>query len=185
MKWSESITLQQPFQDVRLLTQAPALDWEEHLREREKAAYEQGRRDGERALSEQLLQQRNEMVELQNGVAQSIKEIMPRLAHEMESALIQLALESAKKIVGGLPINAEAVEEVVREAWSRSRTRRKSRFSCIPKTSRYCANTSHRCSNGSPDTGPLRFGGLGGSHTRRLHRANAIWADRRVEGNQV
>ena len=59
MKWSESITLEHPLRDVRLLTKAPAQDWEAHLRDREAAAYENGRRDGERALGEQLLQQRN------------------------------------------------------------------------------------------------------------------------------
>jgi hypothetical protein len=58
MKWSNSITLQQPLAEVRLLTKAPVQDWQEHLREREKTAYEQGRRDAEHSLSEQLMQQR-------------------------------------------------------------------------------------------------------------------------------
>src|ERR1700761_7350872 len=116
MKWSKSITVREPFGEVRLLAGAPAQDWQEHLREREKAAYDQGCRDGERRSSEQLLQQRNEMAELQSGVFHSMKEMLPKMAHEMESALIELARESAKKIVGGLPINAKTVEKVVREA---------------------------------------------------------------------
>ena len=62
---------------VRLLTQAPAQDWTAHLREREEAAYENGRQEGERALSEQLLQQRNEIVQLQNGVMNSLQQILP------------------------------------------------------------------------------------------------------------
>ena len=89
MKWSNAIKFQQPLEDVRVLTKSPMLDWHDHLRDREKAAYEQGRRDGEQALSEQLLQQRNEMVELQNGVVHSLKQMLPQMAHEMESALIQ------------------------------------------------------------------------------------------------
>ena len=71
MKWSNTITLQQPLLDVRLLTKAPVLDWQDHLRDSERTAHEQGRREGERALGEQLLQQRNEMAELQNGVINS------------------------------------------------------------------------------------------------------------------
>jgi flagellar assembly protein FliH len=116
MKWSKTITLQQPVRDVRLVAKAPEADLQDHGREREKASYEQGRRDAEQHLEEQLLQQRNEMAELQNGVVHSMREMLPKMRHELESALIQLSLESAKKIVGGLPINAKTVEKVVREA---------------------------------------------------------------------
>jgi hypothetical protein len=87
MKWSNSISLQQPLQDVRLLTKAPVMDWQEHLREREKAAYEQGRRDGESASGEQMLQQRNEMTELQTGVVNSLKQMLPQMAHETPKRL--------------------------------------------------------------------------------------------------
>lgn len=118
MKWSNSITLQQPLINVQLLTKVPAAIAEpvDESREREKAAYERGRQDGERALGEQLLQQRSEMAELQNGVINSLKQTLPQLAHEIESALIELALESAKKISGSIKIDAKMVEKVVREA---------------------------------------------------------------------
>jgi flagellar assembly protein FliH len=84
--------------------------------EREKAAYERGRHEGEIALREQLIDQRNEMAALLNGVIDSLQKTVPQLVHETESALIQLALESAQKIVAGIPVNPKLVESVVREA---------------------------------------------------------------------
>lgn len=157
MKWSNSITLQQPFSDVRLLTRAPALDWQEHLREREKAAHEQGRRDGERALGEQLLQQRNEMVELQKGVLHSLKEMLPQMAQEMEAALIQLALESAKKIVGGLAIDVKTVEKVVREALSQAQDTAEISIRLNPEDLALLRKHESPLLEGLPETGPLRF----------------------------
>ncbi|MGC9941075.1 MAG: FliH/SctL family protein [Verrucomicrobiota bacterium] len=118
MKWSETIAFGPALRDVRLLTQTPAQDWTAHLREREEAAFQNGRREGERALNQQLLQQRNEILELQQGVLNSLKQVLPQLIRESESALIQLALASAQKIVAGLPIKAALVEGVVREALS-------------------------------------------------------------------
>jgi flagellar assembly protein FliH len=157
MKWSKSITLQEPFQEIRLVTRVPALDWEKHLQEREKAAYEQGRRDGERHSAEQLVQQRNELADLQNGVAQSMKEILPRLAHETESALIELALESAKKVVGGLPINAEAVEKIVREALEQVQDTAEVSVQLHPEDLALLRKHKSPLLDGSTDTGPLRI----------------------------
>ena len=73
MKWSNTIQLQQPLprraparRRRRRRTPNRAFAW------REQAAYERGRRDGEKALSEQLLQQRGELLELQKGVLDSL-----------------------------------------------------------------------------------------------------------------
>ena len=116
VKWSDTIPFRSPLRDARLLVQAPAQDWREHSQEREQAAYERGQRDGERSLSEQLLQQRSEMSELQRGVVESLRGVLPQILLEAQTALINLALESAQKIVAGLPISVELVEAVVREA---------------------------------------------------------------------
>ena len=118
MKWSETITFSPALRDVRLLTQAPAQDWAAHLHEREEAAFQKGRREGEHALGQQLVEQRNEMRELQNGILHSLQQVLPQLIRETESGLIQLALESAQKIIAGLPIEISLVEAVVREALS-------------------------------------------------------------------
>jgi flagellar biosynthesis/type III secretory pathway protein FliH len=116
MKWSDPIPLDRALRDVRLLAQAPAQDWQEHLREREQTAFERGRRAGEQALSEQLLQQRQETADLQQGILESLRRVVPRVSQEAETALIQLALEAAQKIVAGLPISLALVENIVREA---------------------------------------------------------------------
>jgi flagellar biosynthesis/type III secretory pathway protein FliH len=84
--------------------------------ESEQAAYERGRRDAEKALQQQLLQQRTDLMELQNGVLNSLRQVLPRVAGECESALVELALEAARKLVAGLPLSAEMVEAAVREA---------------------------------------------------------------------
>lgn len=157
MKWSNSITLQQPFQDVRLVSKAPVLDWQEHLRDREKAAYDQGRRDGERAMGEQLLQQRNEMAELQKGVVNSLKQMLPQLSQEMESALIQLALESAQKIVSGLEIDLPTVEKVVREALSQVQDTAEVAVRLNPEDLALLRKHQSPLLDGLPETGPLRF----------------------------
>ena len=116
MNWSDSIPFGLQLRDVRLLIQAPQQDWREHVTEREQSAFERGRREGERRLSEQLLQQRNDMVELQNGVLASLRNALPQLIQESETALMNLALESSRKIVAGLPISQDMIESVVREA---------------------------------------------------------------------
>ena len=107
MKWFESIAFNRPLHDVRLLTQSPSQDWNEHLREREKAAYDRGHSEGENALREQLISQRNEMGSMVNGVIESLRNALPQLVQQSESALIQLALESAQKIVAGMPITVK------------------------------------------------------------------------------
>jgi flagellar assembly protein FliH len=117
MKFSESIPFVSVLSDVRLVKPAPAQSTAaDDAAELEKAAYERGRRDGEIALREQLIAQRNEMAALLNGVIGSLQKTVPQLVHESESALIQLALESAQKVVAGLPVNPKLVESVVREA---------------------------------------------------------------------
>lgn len=157
MNWSNSIALEQPLQDVRLLTKVPVMDWQEHLREREKAAYEQGRRDGEQALGEQLLRQRNEMVELQNGVVTSLKQMLPQMAREMESALVRLALESAKKIVSGVKIDVKVVEAVVREALGQVQDMAEVSIRLHPDDLALLHKHKSPLLEGLPETGPLRF----------------------------
>ena len=76
MNWSDTIIFRHPLKGVQLLSEAPVQDWQEHLHEREQAAYERGFREGQQTLNEQLLQQRNETVELQKGVLDSLRRIV-------------------------------------------------------------------------------------------------------------
>jgi flagellar assembly protein FliH len=116
MKFSETILFNGPLKDVRLAKAAPAQEAVDAAAEREKAAYERGRQEGEISLREQLIAQRNEMGALLNGLIDSLQKTVPTLVQETESALIQLALESAQKIVAGMPITPKLVESVVKEA---------------------------------------------------------------------
>ncbi len=116
---TQAVKTLKPLRDLRVAVsgpstrQTPALTAAE---EREHAAYERGLREGESALREQLLQQRNEFLELQRGVLESLRQAVPLVVRDSENALISLALEAARKLVAGLPISAEMMEALVREA---------------------------------------------------------------------
>ena len=157
VKWSDTIPFSRPLRDVRLLVQAPAQDWQEHLQEREAAAQERGRREGERALSEQLVQQRNEMSELQRGVVESLRQALPQVVLEARNALITLALEAAQKIVAGLPINAEVVEAVIREALQQVEETAEITIQLHPEDLALLRKHDSPILKGIPDSGPLRF----------------------------
>lgn len=159
MKWSDSIAFRHPLRNVQLLTQVPAQDWEGHLRDREQAAYERGRREGERALSEQLLQQRAETVELQKGILDSLRRIVPHVVAEAETALIGLALETAQKIIAGLPVNVEMVEAVVHEALRQVEDSAEMVIQIHPEDLALLRKHNSVVLNGLPETGPLRFTG--------------------------
>ena len=159
MKWSDSIPFRHSLRDVRLLTQAPGQDWQEHLREREQAAYERGRREGERALGGQLIQQRNETVELQKGILDSLRRIIPQVVQEAESALISLALDAAQKIVAGLPISVELVETVIREAVRQVEDTAEIVIQLHPEDLTLLRQHNAPILTGLPETGPLRFCG--------------------------
>ena len=115
--WRENLRLSQPVRGVRLLAARSAREEQDRLlREREESAFERGRQAGERALSEQLLQQRHDLLELQQGVLNSLPQCVPRLLRETEGLLIELALEAARKWMAGQPIDVPAIEACVREA---------------------------------------------------------------------
>jgi len=109
----ETMHLPAPLRDVRL---ARSGDRETLYRQDLQASYERGRLAGERALSEQLVKQRAEVMELQTGVLASLRAAIPQVAREGERALVTLALEAAQKLVSGLPISAELIEAAVKEA---------------------------------------------------------------------
>ncbi|HUA39701.1 MAG TPA: FliH/SctL family protein [Candidatus Sulfopaludibacter sp.] len=159
MNWSDSISPGHPLRGVRLLAQAPVQNWQEHLREREQAAYERGRRDGEQTLNEQLLQQRTETVELQKGTLDSLRRAVPQVIQEAEAVLIELALQSAQKIVADMPINAGMVEAVVREALRQVEDTTEIVIQLHPDDLALLRKHNAAILDGLPETGPLRFSG--------------------------
>lgn len=92
--------------------QAAAAEVEERVR----LAYERGRLEGERALSEQLVRQRQETSQLVEGVVASLRGAVMEVVRETEQEVVGLALEVARKIVCDMPVSVEAVEASVQEA---------------------------------------------------------------------
>jgi flagellar assembly protein FliH len=111
--------LRQPLAGVRLTGAAPGDGHgaaEAAEARREQAAYERGLAEGERRLSEQLLRQRSELLALQNGVFTALRQAIGQTVRQSESALIDLALETARKLVSDLPVSAEMIEAAIRSA---------------------------------------------------------------------
>jgi flagellar assembly protein FliH len=157
MKWSETIVFGPALQDVHLLKQVPGQNWATFLREREEAAYKNGRHDGEQAMGEQLLQQRKEMAGLVNGVVDSLKQSLPKLIQQTESELINLTLASAQKIVAGLPVEISLVESVVREALRQVEDSADMVVQLHPEDLALLRTHESSLLTASPETGSLRF----------------------------
>ena len=109
----DSIPLSAPLRDVKLVRSG---DRETLYHQDLQASYERGRLAGERALSQQLVQQRAEVMELQTGVLASLRAAIPKVIRDCERVLVTLALEAAQKLVSGLPVSAELIEAAVKEA---------------------------------------------------------------------
>lgn len=119
MQGRKSLSIGHPLSEVFLIPHAAVQIREATAarnQQREQAAYERGLADGEKRLSEQLLRQRTEVVELQNGVLTALRQAVPVVVQQSEAGLIELALEVAQKLVSDLPISAEMVAAAVRSA---------------------------------------------------------------------
>jgi len=108
----EVIQLKAPVRDVQLVRCA---DRETVRRLELQASFERGRVEGERALSEQLVRQRAEVLELQTGVLAALRNAIPQVTRDCERVLVSLALAAAQKLVAGLPISTEMLEATIRE----------------------------------------------------------------------
>ncbi len=117
--WRDSVRFAQPLRAVLCTgTRSAAAIAEEEAHDREQAAFERGQREGEQALGAQLLRQRSELSELQQGVLNSLSAAVPRVVQETEKVLVELALETARKLVADMPISAEMVQAVIHQAIS-------------------------------------------------------------------
>ncbi|MDW8310771.1 MAG: FliH/SctL family protein [Verrucomicrobiales bacterium] len=81
-----------------------------------KSSYERGRLDGEKLLSQQLLEQRTELQRLFQGALAALQQAVPQVVRDTEQMMVSLAFEIARKLVADLPISVEMVEASVREA---------------------------------------------------------------------
>jgi len=115
--WSETITLPAPLRDAFLAAlprvTSPA---DAALRDSWQAGYEQGRIEGEKSLSEQLIKQRAELHELMQGTLNSLRQTVPQVVRDTEDMMVSLALEVARKLVSDMPVSVPLVEVAVRDA---------------------------------------------------------------------
>jgi len=140
-----------------LASSLSSFEAEQRGQQTEQAAYERGRRDGEKALSEQLVQQRTELLELHQGVVESLRGVVPQVARETQKALIELALAAAQKIVAGMPVDPQMVEAVVREAVNQIEDNVEITIQLHPDDLALLRKHRSPILQGFPDTGPLRF----------------------------
>lgn len=90
----------------------PAAEIEQRIRH----AREEGRREGELQLGEQLIQQRAEMQQLLDGVVTPLRQAVGQVMRDAEQAVTSLALDIAQRLVADLPITPEMVSGVVKDA---------------------------------------------------------------------
>jgi vacuolar-type H+-ATPase subunit E/Vma4 len=110
---TESIAFAQPLRDVALARFGNRRVIHEQDLE---AAFQRGRIEGERSLSEQLLRQRAAVVDLHNGVLASLRDAVPQVIRDTENVLVEIAFEVARKIAAGAPIDAAQLQASVQEA---------------------------------------------------------------------
>ena len=85
---SNIINLQQALSEVRFASARSADSEFEPASGAEAAAiFERGRAEGEKELSEQLLRQRREMLELQQGVLKFMQEAVPQVVRQCEGVV--------------------------------------------------------------------------------------------------
>ena len=106
----------QPLRYVRMRSRAEAVAQEEKLRQAMEEQFREGYEAGQKALAEQLVEQRKQLIDIQNGLLRSIQASLPGVIAECEKSVVLLAIESARKVVESIPITAEMMEAVVRKA---------------------------------------------------------------------
>ena len=115
--WSDSVRFPGSLRNVRLSRVLSSDDARAaHQEELLAAHYERGRIEGQRALNEQLFRQRSEVHEFLNGICRSLQAAVPQVVRDTEQALVNLALDIARKLVADLPISPNLVEAIVRES---------------------------------------------------------------------
>lgn len=113
--WRETIRFPQKLRAVEV-TATWSAGLEKRIQERERAAVERGRAEAQKLFSEQTIQQRQELMALQDGILGSLKETIPGVIRDCETHLAALALEVARKLVDDMPVSAEIVERAIATA---------------------------------------------------------------------
>lgn len=112
------IRFERPLRRVRLCTGDAQKAAETAMQEALAEKFREGYEAGQKALSEQLVDQRKQLIDIQNGLLRAIQAALPGVIAECEKSVVLLAIESARKVVSSIPITAEMMEAVVRKALS-------------------------------------------------------------------
>ena len=110
------VRLPQPLRQVRVRLGTESFISEGKFHDTLEERFRQGYEAGQKALSEQLIEQRKQIIDLQTGLFRSIQAALPGVVAECERSVVLLAIESARKVVESLPITHEIVEEEVKRA---------------------------------------------------------------------
>src|ERR1041385_2043741 len=114
------ISLGAPLRDIRVQGGGEPLISEKKFRRMLEEQFRRGVEMGQKTLREELVEQRtqlrNQLVEIQNGVIRSIERAFPSVIAECEKSIVALALESARRVVQGMPIDAALVQHTVTTA---------------------------------------------------------------------
>jgi flagellar assembly protein FliH len=113
--WRETIRFTQPPRGAEVTAHWSA-EVESRILERERIAAERGRAEAQRLFSEQMIQQRQQLMALQDGILGSLKDSIPGVVRDCETHLAALALEVARKLVDDMPVTAEVVEAAISTA---------------------------------------------------------------------
>ena len=106
----------QPLRHARVRVGAESFVSESKFKEMIEERYLEGYQAGQKALSEQLVEQRKQLIEIQTGLLRSIQAALPSVVAECEKSVVLLAMESARKVVESIPITSEMMESVVKKA---------------------------------------------------------------------
>src|SRR6185503_4416348 len=104
------LRLGNPLRDVRVKDGRESLISESRLKTLLEEKFHAGVEAGQKSLGEQLVQQRGELLQIQNGILRELHNSIPKLIQECEKDLVSLALETAQRVVGAIPISTEIVE---------------------------------------------------------------------------
>jgi flagellar biosynthesis/type III secretory pathway protein FliH len=113
--WRETIRFAQPPRRAEL-TASWSADLEKRIAERERAAVEKGRAEAQQLFGQQLIEQRQQLIALQEGILGALKDSISGVVRDCETHVAALALEVARKLVDGMPVSAEMIEAAISTA---------------------------------------------------------------------
>ena len=116
MHLHKRITLSGPLKGVAVAPPrvAPTFD-EEQYGEAKRAAYQKGFEEATRAMEHQLLEQRGEMVHLQNETFEGLSRQHAALSEQLQGMLPELTMEAIRRILAGTAIDRETVLGIAKD----------------------------------------------------------------------